>query len=267
MKNIQAEIIENRKIAADAHAMRIHAPRIAKEAHPGQFVEVRCSDGCDPLLRRPLGVHRIFKDGIGILYEVVGKGTELLSKKKAGDGLDVIGPLGKGFSSGTRESIIVAGGIGVAPLLALAERLAHSPQSSVRRKKKKLHVCIGAKTKKHILCKADFERIGAKVIVATEDGSLGTKGFITTPLKNLLWTMDYGLLTIYACGPMPMLKTVAALAKEHDIPCQVSLEERMACGVGVCRGCPVRVRTDLVGTEYRMVCKDGPVFNAQDIVW
>jgi len=270
MKQIEAKILKNEKIAAGFYRMRVKAPYLAKNSKPGQFVEVRCSDGSDPLLRRPLGVHRVTKNGIEMLYEIVGKGTELLSRKVTGEALDVIGPLGNGFDlnqqtgkQANRQTALVAGGIGVAPLLALAEDLAHSVERIAYRKRPKIYVLIGAKTKSHILCEKEFKKLGAEVLVSTEDGSCGKKGLVTDLLKNILAPGPWPLATIYACGPAGMLKTVAHIARATHIPCQVSLEERMACGVGVCLGCPVKVRSG----EYKMVCKDGPVFDVEEIAW
>ncbi len=287
MKNARALILENKKAASDIYRMRVESAYLGRKSRPGQFVEVRCSEGGNPLLRRPLGIHRISKGGIELLYEVVGKGTELLARKERGETLDVIGPIGNGFDikstvpsgpigpKGRRHSqqstVLVAGGIGVAPMLALADSIVHSPQPTVHSKERKVYALIGAKTKNHILCENEFKKAGAKVMVATEDGSSGKKGFITGCLETLLSTRDCRLWTIYACGPTPMLKAVAAIADAHRIYCQVSLEERMACGVGVCLGCPVKVKTlyavRSTQYEYKMVCKDGPVFNAEEIAW
>jgi len=281
MKQLSAAILENKKITPWHYRMRVESAYFGRETKPGQFVEVRCSDGFEPLLRRPLSVHRIAKGGIELLYEVVGQGTELLSRKKRGDLLDVIGPLGTGFSlrktkDERRTIILMAGGIGVAPLVALAEKLTRG----------KTTVIIGARTKSHILCEADFKKLGCKVLVSTDDGSKGRHGFATDVLRDFLRTTNdererseaepprKGRTTIYACGPTPMLKAVADIARARQIHCQVSLEERMACGVGVCLGCPVRVRKTFTederrttNDEYKMVCKDGPVFNAEEIKW
>jgi dihydroorotate dehydrogenase electron transfer subunit len=262
MKRIDAQIVGNKKMTPHHFRMRVRSAYLARMAKPGQFVEVRCSAACEPLLRRPLGIHRIHADGIEMLYEVVGKGTDILSRKKPGEALDIIGPLGNGFAAGAGSrlpgsSIVVAGGIGVAPLMALA--------TALRKKKRSTTVLIGARMKSHVLCAAEFKALGCAVIVTTDDGSQGRKGFVTDALKDLL--RGEPVAHMYACGPTPMLKAVAAIAQEKNIPCQVSLEEHMACGVGVCLGCPVKVRKDLVDTEYKMVCKDGPVFDAAQIVW
>lgn len=268
MKQINVKILENKRIAPDFYKMEIESPYLAKTAKPGQFLEVLCSKNTAPLLRRPFGIHRISRRCVTILYETVGEGTELLSRCAKGECLDVIGPLGNGFDASLsgRTAMLVAGGIGVAPLLALAERLAYSVQRTAYRKKRKVYVLIGARSKSHIICESEFKRLGCKVLVSTEDGSKGHKGLVTDMLKNLS-SISRDVATIYACGPIGMLKAVSQIAKEKQISCQVSLEERMACGVGVCLGCPVKVRKELIDFEYKMVCKDGPVFNAEEIMW
>ena len=272
MKQIQTKILKNEEIKSGFFRMQIGSAYLAKTARPGQFVEVRCGKETDPLLRRPIGVNRIVRGGIELLYEVVGKGTELMSGMKKNNACDVIGPLGNGFSilrktiNDKRKTILVAGGNGVAPLLFLAEELAKN--------RKEIYVLIGGCSKRHILCEKDFKKTGAKVLVSTEDGSRGCKGLVTDLLKNLLRkTINDIRYTIYTCGPTGMLAAVAKIAEENRIPCQVSLEERMACGVGVCLGCPVRVKKITKNderktmNEYKMVCKDGPVFNAEELVW
>lgn len=273
MKQIKAKIIENKKIAEGFYKMRVESPYLSKNSKPGQFVEVKCSDEIIPLLRRPLGVHKISKNRIEVLYEVVGRGTELLSKKKSGGFLDIIGPLGNGFminqptsQPANQQTILIAGGVGVAPLAALADEL--------RQKKYKVDVIIGARTKSHIMCEEDFKSMGCSVHVATEDGSKGYKGLATDLLVkelNQQTSKPANQQTIiYACGPTAMLKAVAKIAEAKHIPCQVSMEERMACGIGVCLGCPVKVKGPVASSqspEYKMVCKDGPVFDAKEIAW
>ena len=266
MKQLQAKILQNEEIEPGFFRMCIASSYLAKKAKPGQFVEVRCGKETDPLLRRPLGIHRVVKGGIELLYEVVGRGTGLISGMKEKDACDLIGPLGNGFDVPLRPcaSILVGGGNGVAPLLFLAEELA--------KKRARLYILIGGCSKRHILCEKDFKKTGAKVFVTTEDGSRGHKGLITHLLTELLRkTKDERRTTIYACGPTGMLKAVSEIARDSRLSCQVSLEERMACGVGVCLGCPVRIKRghglEGAGYEYRMVCKDGPVFDAEEIFW
>jgi len=269
MKQVQAKIISNEQVAPRFYRMRLHNSYLAKTLHPGQFIEVRCSDSSDPLLRRPFGPYKtfIFKDAFEILYQVIGNATTLLTKKKEGDFLDIIGPLGNGFKIGhlAEHTLIVGGGIGVAPLVALVQRLvAKQPKTKLAN----YEVYIGAKTKDALLCEKDFKELGVGVTIATDDGTKGRKGFITQTLKDRLAKVPYDRrAVIYSCGPRPMMRAVAELSKDHHIHCQLLLEEYMACGVGVCLGCPVKVRKDLVDYEYKMVCKDGPVFNAEKIIW
>jgi dihydroorotate dehydrogenase electron transfer subunit len=254
LKKVIARIISNDEVAEGFFKMKVASGYLGRTARPGQFVELRCSGASEPLLRRPLGVHRIAPGGIDILYRVVGRGTAILSAKAGGESADIIGPLGNGFDIGrSGPAVLVAGGIGVAPLVALAQRL------------KRAHVIIGGRTSSHILCGKEFRSLGCSVEVATEDGSMGHKGLATELLEDYLRAplMD-GRVTVFACGPNPMLKTVAAIARSRRIRCQVSLEERMACGAGVCLGCPVKVKPD---GAYKMVCKDGPVFEASEVAW
>jgi dihydroorotate dehydrogenase electron transfer subunit len=264
MFKIKAKILYNNKIKNNYLHCLLDAPAIARDALPGQFVNIRVSNAPDPLLRRPLSIHRARGRTLEVLYEVVGIGTELLSKRKSGEYLDLIGPLGKGFNLTPKtkglKNILVAGGMGVAPLLFLAERLAHSPQCPAVHRRPL--VLVGAKTKKHLLCEKEFKDLGCEVRVSTDDGTKGYKGKITDLLKQILLTIDYGLSTIYACGPKPMSKEIAILSKRFKIPAQVSLEEHMACGIGACLGCTVTT-----ADGYRLVCKDGPVFEAEKIIW
>ena len=249
------KILKNEQVAPHAYKMTLLAPEIAKKAKPGQFVMVRAIDGYQPLLRRPLGIHRIIGQNIVMLYEIVGEGTKFLSQKKAGETLDIIGPLGNGFD--LRATILIAGGMGVAPLIFLAEKL----------KKQKPLILLGAKTKTHILCEKEFKALGCDVKVATDDGSKGYKGFVTGLLKATLCHPERSegsnkRCVVYACGPKPMLKAVAVIAKQHNISAQVSLEEYMACGIGACLGCIVKTKSG-----QKRVCKDGPVFNAREVIW
>lgn len=254
------EIISNQKAGYNYFEIIIDAPEIVKKAQPGQFVMVKTADSSDPLLRRPLGVHKAQGKRITLLYEIIGKGTRLLSQKKPGEKLDVIGPLGNGFDLRTthdarRTTILVAGGMGVAPLVFLAQKLI----------KQKPLVLLGAKTKNHILCAREFKKFGCQVKITTDDGSAGFKGRVTDLLKSILTNQRAYKptnLRIYACGPRPMLKEVSNISKEYNILAQISLEEHMACGIGACLGCVVETRAG-----YKRVCKEGPVFDAEKIIW
>ena len=256
MFQVKNKIIINKRIKENYFHCMISSPEIAPYALPGQFVNIKVTDKSDPLLRRPLSIHRVKGRNIELFYEVVGDATKILSQKKPGEYLDIIGPLGNGFNlaSGIQRqmAILVAGGMGVAPLLFLSEKL----------KNKKISVLIGVRSKKDINCEKEFKKIGCDVKIATDDGSLGFKGRVTDLLKGTLSVDSCQPVTIYACGPHPMLKVLAAISKEYKIPAQVSLEEHMACGIGTCLGCVVETFSGL-----KRVCKEGPVFAAKDIIW
>ncbi len=248
MFQTKAKIIYNAKISNNYFHCCLQAANIAKSATAGQFVNIKVGEGFDPLLRRPFSIHAAKGKSIEIIYEVVGKGSELFSQRKQGEYADIIGPLGNGFSVlGSRLSVLVAGGMGVAPLVFLAKKLAkHKPL-----------VLIGAKTKNQILCEREFKNLGCEIKIATDDGSRGFKGRVTDLLKKVLRPS-----TIYACGPKPMLKEIAIISKNLKIPAQISLEEHMACGIGACLGCVVDTKNG-----FKRVCKEGPVFLADEIIW
>ncbi|MDI6793215.1 MAG: dihydroorotate dehydrogenase electron transfer subunit [bacterium] len=272
-------IEENIEVAENHFRMKLFAPGIARTARPGQFVHVRCSERLDPLLRRPFSLHRIREPHIDILYKIVGQGTELLVAKKAGEKLDVLGPLGNGFRVEQEKaglSVLVGGGMGAAPLLALAEKLKNLRQEML--------ILIGADTERGLLALQEFSQSG-ELEVATVDGSQGYAGLVTDLLIKA--TANRQVAQVYACGPKAMLREVSRLAEAGNYPAQVSMEERMACGVGACLGCVVPVRSpvdrnqvssrnpvsqdskasDKEKAAYKRVCREGPVFEAGEIVW
>ena len=265
-------ILSNVEISPGYWRMRLTAPQEFSAATPGQFVMVRVSGAIDPLLRRPLaifdiGVHEPPQSGsqaqpfFEMLYRVVGKGTAMLSVLHETDLLDILGPLGSGFRLGSiaEEKLIVGGGIGLAPLYLLARELV-TQGSPVR-------LFAGGRTRDDILCTTEFERLGVECYTATEDGSLGEQGFVTVALNRRLDLLK-GRATLYACGPDGMLAAVAKIAAERDIPCQVSLEGYMACGVGACLACVAPGRNHSPETpDYRCVCTEGPVFDASELKW
>jgi len=256
----KAKIIKNSKVGENYFHLIISSGKIASIALPGQFVNIKISERLFPLLRRPLSVHMVKGSAIHFFYEVVGKGTEALSRKIAGEELDLIGPLGNGFTADKKKkAILVAGGMGVAPLTFLAEKLT---ESKTQKSKIKVSVLIGARTKKQILCENEFKKLGCDVKIATDDGSSGFKGKVTDLLNRLLRTTHYELPAIYACGPKLMLKAVSEISKVNRIPAQLSLEEHMACGIGACLGCVVNTQDGM-----KRVCKEGPVFEAEEIIW
>ncbi len=281
MKNFQLKvrIISNKRFRDDYWHLEFESGVIAKRACPGQFMNIRVSDGLEPLLRRPISIYGTSGARIKLFYEALGKGTRILSSRKPGELLDIIGPLGNGFNltpnTYNLTPILVAGGMGVAPLVFLAEKLT---KPGTRNLKSRTLVLIGAKTKAKVLCAKEFKEFGCEVKIATDDGSCGFKGKVTELLKQILLknskTKKLKNL-IYACGPRPMLKAIAEIARENKISSQLSLEEHMACGIGACLGCVVKVRRRksenrnqrVSEFEYKRVCKEGPVFKADEIIW
>ena len=261
--NTKAKVIFNQRISGNNWHALLRSPVIAAKAAPGQFVQVRFSDGIEPLLRRPFSIHGARGADISILYEVIGGGTRIFSEKKVGEILEVIGPLGNGFDislsrcKGVEASILVAGGMGVAPLVFLAQKL-----STISSKLETLAL-VGGRTKEQVLCLNEFRKTGCSVKVSTDDGSSGTRGRVTNLLENALRKInDPECAMVYACGPKPMLKGVDTIVKKFGIPAQLSLESHMACGIGACLGCVVDTTKG-----YKRVCKDGPVFSAQELTW
>ncbi|MDD5424565.1 MAG: dihydroorotate dehydrogenase electron transfer subunit [Candidatus Omnitrophica bacterium] len=257
MNQAKGKILSNEEAKPGYYLMAIKCPPVARAAKPGQFLTVRCGNATEPLLRRPFGFHRINGDAFYILYKVLGKGTKALSSMKAGDAVDILGPLGNGFPwpKGKKDIVIVAGGIGVAPLAALAEKL-------LKDGKKDISVIIGARDRKSLLCREHFEGLGIKTMVATDDGSCGKKCFATDVLEELISVRRPFIPLIYACGPGPMIKAVAHVAKKRGLEAYGSFEEYIACGVGACLGCAIKTKSG-----YKLVCKDGPVFNLKEMIW
>jgi len=259
-----ARVIAQKELKKGCFRMTIEAPSVAKAAKPGQFIHIRCGDSRDPLLRRPISIYKINKKSVEILYNVIGKGTAILSAKKAGDTIDIIGPLGNGFKiyKGSKSiKLLVAGGMGVAPLMGLAEGLTEG--SAGGRKQPKKIAILGAKTKNHILCEKEFKKLGIDVHVATEDGSMGKKCLATDLAKEIISSKKYkwSEVCIYAAGPMPMIKVLSVLMEGCSLESQVSFEEKMACGLGACLGCVVDTQAG-----YKRICKDGPVFNLCEVI-
>lgn len=254
----QVEVVSNQVVASGYYKMVLVSERIAKRAKPGQFVHVRCVESYQPLLRRPFSIHTLSdSQTFSVLYQVVGRGTELLSQRKPRQSLDVLGPLGRGFQIYPQDerAILVGGGIGVAPLLFLAQKLI--------KEKKQVLLLLGAKTKDSLLALSDFKSLGVEVTVATEDGSAGKKGMVSDLFEQaLLITKKPLKTTVYACGPEEMLARITTISLIYDFPCQVCLEEMMACGVGVCLSCVVATKQG-----YRRVCAEGPVFDGEEIEW
>ena len=243
-------VVERKKENPYAYSMLLEAQGM--EPAVGQFVHIKC--GHSRLLRRPISVCEWQADQqrLRIVFEVRGEGTEWLARRKAGDTLDVLGPLGCGFQV-EREArcLLVGGGIGVPPMLGCAKWTAG--QSTA---------VLGFRSADRAMLTEEFQKCCKDVLLCSDDGSLGQKGFVDAQVRAVL-EKDKNFTAVLACGPKPMLKNVAAVAAEYGVPCQVSMEERMACGVGACLGCAIQMAD---GT-MKHVCKDGPVFDAEEVEW
>ena len=259
MFRTKVQILFKEEVVRGIFVMKLYSEQIALEAKPGQFAHIKCGDDQSFILRRPFSIHRLLGRGaFEILFEVRGKGTAFLSQEPLRAQLDVIGPLGHGFAvkEGLKKAVLVAGGLGIAPLMFLAEDFA--------RRQVKTYVLLGAATKERLLYLIDLKRMTRKVFAATEDGSFGHKGVVTDLLPRAL--AEAQAEQVFACGPPKMLKRVAEVCEDEKVDCQVSVERRMACGIGACLSCVCGIRLD-GETDYKRACVEGPVFNAKDVVW
>lgn len=270
-------VLENKKVAPGHYVLKLKTASIAKKAQPGQFVQIHCSqDSFDPLLPRPFSFLDVDKDVISILYHVVGKGTGILSHLDKGKSISILGPLGNGFAISSERVILVGGGVGIPPLYHLAK-------TAIKEKKidkKNIIVMLGARNKSLLLCEKEFKALGIDLRLATDDGSKGKKGFVTSLLTSLLRTPSLPVrqvgsqlrTSVYTCGPTVMMKSVALISSEFNVPCQVSVEVPMACGFGACLGCAIKVRSSESGVRseqhrFAIACCEGPVFKGTEIVW
>ena len=243
--------------------MGFSSPRLASIANPGQFVMIRLDKEIkDPLLRRPFSIHNIQDDGrVLILYKVVGTVTLMMTSLKKDDSISVIGPLGKGFPvpQPDEKTILVAGGMGVAPLFFLTQTLKKIQKNNIT-------VLLGFSTSQEVILVDQLKDQNVDLFFTTEDGSLGTRGLVTDLLDQDFGREISGNPVIYACGPVSMLKKVAQKAYNSNLKCYVSLECCMACGLGVCLGCAIKAADDQESSYY-YVCKDGPAFSHYVIDW
>ena len=246
-------IVSNRKLNDQYFILGLSDSLPLPEMLPGQFVEIKIENNCDVFLRRPISVHDVDREKniLYLLIKIVGNGTHSLSLVKPGEKLNIVYPLGNTFNTENVSNVLLAGGgCGIAPMLYLARLL--------KQKNIKASVLLGGRTSSDILEIEEFEKYG-RVYISTDDGSLGEKGFIT---KNTVLTHLKEYNRLYCCGPLPMLKVIAAVAKENNIDCEVSLENTMACGIGACLCCV----TETI-TGNKCVCTEGPVFNINQLSW
>lgn len=266
-------VVENRCVARDTWLMRLSCPGLARQITPGQFFMVRDLRVSDPMLGRPFALLDVWEDadgqiaGVDFGYVVVGKMTNLMTTWRAGDHCSLWGPLGNGFPVADVDRLcLVAGGIGVTPFLAvtneaLGRREYGMPARTTSVTSGKISLCYGVRSEEYLACTELFEEAGADVIVSTDDGSFGQKGFVTDSLTEQIRSSEPPQ-AIYCCGPEPMMQAVGQIASENEIPCWLSLETPMACGFGICFSCVTRVRMDDGTTDYRRTCVEGPVFPA-----
>jgi dihydroorotate dehydrogenase electron transfer subunit len=258
MDDRSLDIAFNRRISEEVFLMGLHSAEMVAEARPGQFVMVRVGDDSDPLLRRPFSICGCRGDDLFlILYRVVGRGTAILSNLKTGSRIGVLGPLGRGFGAPAKgaRSFLVAGGLGIAPLLFMAERSGGETVTLV----------TGARTAHELVSPRDLD-LDAEPLIATDDGTRGFKGTAVDLFRLELMKAPGGPKAVFACGPMPMLKGLWALVSAENLSCEVSLEASMACGLGACQGCAVGAAKGQPA-PYSLVCRDGPVFAASALNW
>ena len=258
--NIKAKLLEKEELKPGIFKFSVQADEIVNTARPGNFIEIRVNDDIEPFLIRPISIYNMDKEKgiLEFIFQVKGKGTTILAKRNEGEAIDIVGPLGFGtFKYSSYENLaIIGGGIGVFPLYELAK--------SAKNENKNVNTYLGFRNKDLVVLENEFKQVSNQLTITTDDGSYSQKGFAIDFLKK---DIEAGKIdSIYACGPLPMLRAVRELALEKNIPCQISLEERMACGLGVCLGCAVKTaKSSKEAPEYWHVCKAGPVFQAKDV--
>lgn len=251
MRDESVSILTNEKVNDKYYKLTFESAPLARGVEPGQFVQVAVNPSLDPFLRRPFSYYRVHHDTIEILYEVLGRGTQMLSVKKPGDVLKVMGPLGRSFTREpkNKKRILVAGGVGVPPLVFLAERYGAD------------YLLIGTKSKREVLPQEELKNSRTEILYATNDGSYGVKGFVTLLLERILKKESPKNLFIQTCGPTPMMAAVFKIARERGIAGEASVDKPMACGVGACLGCMVKTVDG-----WKPSCVDGPVFSFDRLV-
>ena len=259
--DLPTEVISNEQVADNHYLLRCSCPEIAASALPGQFIHVLIPQGSGLLLRRPFTIYTVEGAEITMLYQLIGEGTNVLSRLQRGDLIRVLGPLGNTFeiSPVPDPAIIVGGGAGIASLMLLAVTLRREGMWALG--------LVGSMNRARLLSVEDLKAIGVETHVATDDGSMGHHGFVTELLTHILETHELQNPIIYACGPDGMLRAVTKIALDYEVRTQLAMENRMGCALGVCLGCVCKVQMPDGGFEYQRVCTEGPVFNAENIIW
>ncbi len=243
-------VVKAERLNADAISLTLEAGELARQAQVGQFVHIKCGE--EHLLRRPISICDVEGGLLRVVFEVRGEGTEWLSRRAEGDKLDVLGPLGHGFHlEKGGKYLVVGGGIGVPPMLYTARTAGGSTVA-----------CLGFRSREKAMLLSDFEAVCDHVAVTSDDGTLGAHGFVDALVREEL-AKDHSFTAVLACGPKLMLRSVAKAAEEAGVACQVSMEERMGCGVGACLVCACKTADG----HYKHACKDGPVFDAKEVDW
>jgi dihydroorotate dehydrogenase electron transfer subunit len=265
---LEAPILAHEQLADYEFEITLHAPEIAREARPGQFVQALYDHTYNPFSRRPFSVYRVDKERgtFSIVYLARGVFTQGMRQQQPGRALSVVGPLGNCFEPDPTPGVthlMVAGGVGAPPLYFLAKELVAAGRADCE-----VAVVNGARTKNLLVALHEFTELGIDLHITTDDGSHGIKGIVTDTLKTLLDAAT-GPAHVYTCGPTAMLRAVADVCVARRVPCQVSVETVMPCGVGVCMGCVVRIRDAASpdGFTYKRSCYEGPVFRAEEILW
>jgi dihydroorotate dehydrogenase electron transfer subunit len=252
--NADLEVTSIKQVADETYALRFQSPALAAQLKPGQFLNIRVSDAVEPLLRRPYSISNTYGDECEIMFSLLGKGTHILSRKRPGDTIGVLGPLGNtfGYEKDFSTAIIVAGGIGVAPFPFLTRELQKREIPTI--------TFLGARSSGRVVsCGL------TNLHIATDDGSDGYHGTVIAALAEYLDSQDVPDPMLFACGPNPMLHATQSFAKERKLKCELSLESEMACGMGICQGCPIEKHEG--ERKYSLVCTDGPCFNSDEIIF
>ena len=248
------EILDNTRLTDEVYSITVKSRELACESSAGQFLHIKCGEA--RLLRRPISICNIKSDEVNFVFEAKGEGTGWLSKCRPGQLLDILGPLGNGFQIPDGKIIVIGGGVGTPPMLLTA--------NSAKAAGSDVTAILGFRSLNRVILVDELKSVCEEVIITTDDGSLGIHGAVTKPLEELLKRQKYA--AVMSCGQLLMQKAVAEMCKLYNVPCYVSLEERMGCGIGACLVCACATASK-GETQMSRVCVDGPVFDSKDVIW